>query len=92
MDLGGRIDLIPHQLYITPDGNPFFDDQLIICSTEFLAGSEKRARQAISASWDILVVDEAHHLEWSVNKVSPEYGVVELLSKVAKGLLLLPNS
>ena len=41
------------------------------------------------SGWDMLVVDEAHHLEWSVDKVSPEYGVVELLSKVAKGLLLL---
>lgn len=72
-----------------PDGNPFLDDQLIICSTAFLAGSEIRARQALSASWDMLVVDEAHHLEWSVSKVSREYGVVELLSNVAKGLLLL---
>jgi len=72
-----------------PDGNPFLDNQLIICSTAFLAGSENRARQALSANWDMLVVDEAHHLEWSVDKVSPEYGVVELLSKVAKGLLLL---
>lgn len=72
-----------------PEGNPFLDDQLIICSTEFLAGSEKRALQAISASWDMLVVDEAHHLDWSVGKVSPEYDVVEQLSKVAKGLLLL---
>src|SRR5690606_35408914 len=41
------------------------------------------------ASWDMLVVDEAHHLERSLDKVSPEYTVVELLSKVAKGLLLL---
>lgn len=72
-----------------PEGNPFLDDQLIICSIEFLAGSEKRTRQAISANWDMLVVDEAHHLEWSVEKVSPEYRIVELLSKVAKGLLLL---
>jgi len=72
-----------------PEGNPFLDNQLIICSTEFLAGSSKRARQAIASGWDMLVVDEAHHLEWSVDKVSPEYGVVELLSKVAKGLLLL---
>jgi len=72
-----------------PDGNPFLDDQLIICSTEFLAGSGKRAQQAIAASWDMLVVDEAHHLEWSVDNVSPEYAVVEQLSKVAKGLLLL---
>lgn len=72
-----------------PDGNPFLDDQLILCSTEFLANSEKRAQQAISANWDMLVVDEAHHLEWSLEKVSPEYAIVELLSKVAQGLLLL---
>lgn len=72
-----------------PDGNPFLDDQLIICSTQFLASSAIRTRQTATAGWDMLVVDEAHHLEWSVDKVSPEYGVVELLSKVAKGLLLL---
>jgi ATP-dependent helicase HepA len=72
-----------------PDGNPFLDDQLIICSTSFLASSQKRASQAISAGWDVLVVDEAHHLEWSLENVSPEYAIVEILSKVAKGLLLL---
>lgn len=72
-----------------PDNNPFLDNQLIICSTEFLAGSAKRTQQALAAGWDMLVVDEAHNLAWSVDKVSPEYGVVELLSKVAKGLLLL---
>lgn len=72
-----------------PDGNPFLDDQLIICSTSFLASSRTRTAQALSADWDMLVVDEAHHLEWSVNEVSPEYAIVEMLSKVAKGLLLL---
>ncbi|WP_339924566.1 RNA polymerase-associated protein RapA [uncultured Cyclobacterium sp.] len=72
-----------------PEGNPFLDDQLIICSTSFLSGSKKRAQQAISADWDMLVVDEAHHLAWSLEKVSPEYAIVEMLSKVAKGLLLL---
>lgn len=72
-----------------PDGNPFLDDQLIICSTSFLADSRKRASQAIAAGWDMLVVDEAHHLEWSLEKVSPKYTIVEMLSKVAKGLLLL---
>ncbi len=72
-----------------PDGNPFLDDQLIICSTAFLARSPRRARQAQSAAWDMLVVDEAHHLEWSVGHASPEYAVVEALSLVASGLLLL---
>jgi ATP-dependent helicase HepA len=72
-----------------PEGNPFLDDQLVICTTSFLASSPTRARQAISADWDMLVVDEAHHLAWSLEKASPEYAIVELLSKVAKGLLLL---
>lgn len=72
-----------------PEGNPFLDDQLIICSTDFLAASPKRARQVLSANWDMLVVDEAHHLEWSVEQASPEYMIVELLSQVAQGLLLL---
>ena len=72
-----------------PEGNPFLDDQLVICSTSFLAESPKRAQQAISADWDMLVVDEAHHLAWSLEQASPEYAIVELLSGVAKGLLLL---
>ena len=72
-----------------PNGNPFLEDQLIICSTAFLTGSPTRTRQAVSAAWDMLIVDEAHHLEWSVDNASVEYGVVELLSRVAKGLLLL---
>ncbi|MCB0839306.1 MAG: RNA polymerase-associated protein RapA, partial [Bacteroidetes bacterium] len=72
-----------------PEGNPFLDGQLIICSTNFLAGSELRASQALSAEWDMLIVDEAHHLKWSVEEASLEYLIVELLSKVAKGLLLL---
>lgn len=72
-----------------PDGNPFLDNQLIICSIEFLANSRKRSQQAVSAGWDMLIVDEAHHLEWSVDNVSLEYGIVELLSQVSTGLLLL---
>ena len=72
-----------------PDNNPFLDDQLIICSLEFLAGSQRRAAQAISAGWDMLVVDEAHHLTWSPEAPSIEYQVIELLGKNADGLLLL---
>lgn len=72
-----------------PDGNPFLDDQLIICSTALLAESQKRAQQAIDAGWDMLVVDEAHHLAWSVDHISKEYTLVEQLAKVAQGVLLL---
>lgn len=72
-----------------PEGNPFLDDQLVICSTSFLAASPQRTMQALTAGWDLLVVDEAHHLEWSPDQPSREYQVVEVLSQKAAGLLLL---
>jgi ATP-dependent helicase HepA len=72
-----------------PDANPFLDDQLILCSIDFLAGSPERAKQALATDWDILVVDEAHHLEWSPEEASPEYQLVEQLGGRSDGLLLL---
>lgn len=72
-----------------PDGNPFLDDQLILCSLQFLASSPRRSAQALSAGWDMLVVDEAHHLEWSPEGSSPEYALIEALGRKAEGLLLL---
>lgn len=72
-----------------PGANPFLDDQLILCSLDFLAASPRRAEQAVAAGWGVLVVDEAHHLEWSPETPSREYAVVEALSRQAEGLLLL---
>ncbi len=72
-----------------PGANPFLDDQLVITSIHFLAADARRAAQAVAAGWDILVVDEAHHLEWSEAAPSREYQVVEELSRKADGLLLL---
>jgi ATP-dependent helicase HepA len=71
------------------DGNPFLDAQLILCSVGFLAGDEKRRDQAIAASWDMVVVDEAHHLEWTPELASKEYAMVEKLAAKSPGLLLL---
>ncbi len=72
-----------------PEANPFLDDQLILTSIDLLAGSPRRSAQAVEAGWDVLVVDEAHHLEWSPTAPSREYQVVEALSRQAEGLLLL---
>lgn len=72
-----------------PEANPFLDSQLVICSVAFLAGRPARARQAVQAGWDLLVVDEAHHLEWSHEKVSPQYALVEELARQTAGVLLL---
>ena len=49
--------------------NPFLDDQLILASIDLLANDERRASQALGAGWDMLIVDEAHHLDWSVHEV-----------------------
>ena len=73
-------------------GNPFLEEQLVLCSVEFLVSDEARARQALAAGWDILIVDEAHHLRWSPDWVSTEYRLVEQLAAVVPGLLLLTAS
>ena len=75
-----------------PGSNPFLDDQLVISSIEFLTESSKRAAQAIACDWDLLIVDEAHHLHWSPEQVSPEYDVVERLAQSTPRLLLLTAS
>lgn len=72
-----------------PGSNPFLDDQLILCSLAFLAASPSRTEQAVAATWDLLVVDEAHHLHWTPQHASPEYRLVEDLGRRAAGLLLL---
>jgi ATP-dependent helicase HepA len=69
--------------------NPFFDDQLILCATSWLANDPKRAKQAAAGEWDLTIVDEAHHLEWSVEASSPEYDTVEAIAAKSLGLLLL---
>ncbi|MGE6648601.1 RNA polymerase-associated protein RapA [Shewanella colwelliana] len=68
--------------------NPFYTEQLVICSLELLR-KKKRLEQALDADWDLMVVDEAHHLEWTEDAPSRAYRVVEALSEVVPGVLLL---
>ncbi len=69
--------------------NPFLDSQLIVAATGFMSASAQRAGQARSAGFDLLIVDEAHHLEWSPGKVSADYDMVESLATRIPSLLLL---
>lgn len=69
--------------------NPFLDSQLILASTDFLAKSSKRSAQAIEAGFDLLILDEAHHLEWSPEETSPAYEMVEAFAATIPSLLLL---
>ena len=71
------------------NANPFEDDQLILANIDWLADSPKRTNQAISAGWDLLIVDEAHHLKWDAEKPSNKYQLVDALGQAAHALLLL---
>ncbi len=73
----------------TETENPFDSEQLILCSLDFLCKSNKRSQQVLAGEWDFLVVDEAHHLQWSPTQSSEEYQLIEALAKKTKGVLLL---
>lgn len=72
-----------------PGQNPFLAAQLALCGVSFLAQNETRREQALAAGWDMVVVDEAHHLAWAPGNVSAEYALVERLAAQSAGLLLL---
>lgn len=69
--------------------NPFHSEQLVLCSLEFISAEPKRFQQALAGNWDLLVVDEAHHLQWSPQQPSTEYQAIEQLAAETKGVLLL---
>jgi ATP-dependent helicase HepA len=69
--------------------NPFEDEQLVIADFGFLENSPKHAAQLLAAPWDLLVVDEAHHLAWSPETASPRYTMVEQLAAATPGVILL---
>jgi ATP-dependent helicase HepA len=72
-----------------PGTNPFLGAQLVLAGLEFLAHSPSRRPEAIAAGWDLVIVDEAHHLAWTPDAPSPEYTFVEELARRTPGLLLL---
>jgi len=69
--------------------NPFNESQQILCSLNLFIDNPDRFDQVIDTDWDLLIVDEAHHLEWSTDHVSTEYKLIEKLAAISKGLLLL---
>ena len=70
------------------DDAPFETEQLVLAPYSLFAGSSARA-MALEADWDMVVVDEAHHLHRGPGEEGALYGFVEALSASTKGLLLL---
>lgn len=69
--------------------NPFDTEQMVICSLSFVRRNKQRLEQMADAGWDLLVVDEAHHLAWSEDAPSREYQAIEQLAQHIPGVLLL---
>lgn len=71
------------------DANPFLSQQLVVAAVGLVSSSERRLEQACHAGWDMVVVDEAHHLAWSPEAPSRAYAAIERLARQTPGLLLL---
>jgi ATP-dependent helicase HepA len=71
------------------DINPFETAQLVLCQLSFLSQHSNYHALAASADWDLMIVDEAHHLFWNEDKVSDDYRCIETLANRIPGLLLL---
>lgn len=85
----GRYEALSEE---APEANPFDSEQLVLCSLDFLTNNSNALMNSLKAEWDLLIVDEAHHLQWSAtdeDAISPEYEAVELLAESSAGTLLL---
>lgn len=68
--------------------NPFEQHPLVLCGLDF-ACLEHIAPQLNACDWDMLIVDEAHHLQWSEQHSSRQYQQIETLTNIAGAVLLL---
>ncbi|MGJ8697048.1 MAG: helicase-related protein [Verrucomicrobiaceae bacterium] len=73
----------------SPETNPFLENQLVLCSNDFLLDHPERVPQVMEAGWDLLIVDEAHHLEWTREEASEGYELVQALADETPSVLLL---
>ncbi len=77
------------ETHLEPNTNPFLDNDFVIVNIGLLKGAEMARQMMKEASWDLVVIDEAHQLKWSLETVSPEYKIAAMIAKRSKGLLLL---
>ncbi|WP_261653588.1 RNA polymerase-associated protein RapA [Erwinia mallotivora] len=69
--------------------NAFETEQLVICSLDFVRRNKQRLEKLADAAWDLMIVDEAHHLAWQEGQPGREYQVIEQLAEQIPGVLLL---
>ena len=73
----------------TSAGNPFETEQLVLSTLELFDSQPALRTEALAAKWDLVVIDEAHHLRWTQDTPSDDYAFAEALAQQTSGLLLL---
>ncbi|MEM7405727.1 MAG: RNA polymerase-associated protein RapA [Pseudomonadota bacterium] len=71
--------------------NPFEAAQLVLTTLPLLVDPAMQAA-ALEAGFDLLIVDEAHHLTWSEDGASEEFELVVELAGAVPGVLLLTGT
>jgi ATP-dependent helicase HepA len=71
------------------EDNPFEEEQLALISLELVLANTSIREYLLASQWDLLVVDEAHHLVWDQDKPSAEYALIESLAAQIAAVLLL---
>ncbi len=71
------------------EGNPFETEQLVLSSLDLFLSQPEVQKQALAAGWDLVAIDEAHHLHWSQDSAGDDYLFVAALARQTAGLLLL---
>ena len=69
--------------------NPFTTESMIICTLDWLVQTPKRVQQILAAGFDMLIVDEVHHLVYDEVNPSLEYQLVQQLTQQIPAVLLL---
>ena len=84
-----RFALFNSDRLLDAEENPFEEEQLVLIALESLLEDPRTSQWAGASPWDLLVVDEAHHLTWQPDAASPEYSLIEQLAGQIPGVLLL---
>ncbi len=72
--------------------NPFCQVNDVICTVEFVMSQPALMQAFLQATWDLTIVDEAHHLVCEDDFTSKEYLLVNSITTRTKGILLLTGT
>ena len=75
--------------YMEGDDNPFDEQPFVIAPIDWVSSNGKAAQHMLASEWDMVIVDEAHHLSWDPETPSIGYQLVQRLAEATESLLLL---